>query len=130
MQVPEIIKNISTLPLMQRIFIIENVLQTVKNDVLKQIETNQADNIQVFYQIFLLNNQMRKYLGYYDIVHVSQTISQNAIDLIHRFHLSHNLQIPDSIIGATAIAHNISLFTYNTKDFKFMPNIELYQDNK
>ena len=73
-------------------------------------------------------NQMRKYLRYYDVVHVSQIVSQNAVDLIRNFHLSHNLQIPDSIIGATAIAHNIPLFTYNTKDFRFMPDIVLYQD--
>lgn len=57
MQAPEIIKNISTLPLIQRISIIENLLQTVKDDVLKQLEAGQADDIRVFYQIFLLNNE-------------------------------------------------------------------------
>lgn len=73
-------------------------------------------------------NQMRKYLRYYDIFHVTQTVSQKAIELIYNFHLSHNLQIPDSIIGATAIFYNIPLFTYNTKDFNFMPNIVLYEN--
>ena len=57
MQTPEIIQNISTLPLMQRISIIENLLQTVKDDVLKQMETNKADNIRVFYHFFLLKNE-------------------------------------------------------------------------
>jgi len=70
-------------------------------------------------------NQMRKYLKYYDFIHVSQFISEKAVDLIHSFHLSHNLQIPDAIIGATALVYEIPLFTYNTKDFIFMPKIEL-----
>lgn len=31
----------------------------------------------------------------------------HSIDLIEKFRLSHNLQIPDAIIGATAIVHQI-----------------------
>ncbi len=69
---------------------------------------------------------MRKYLQYYDIVHTTKAVSEKALELVEAFHLSHNLQIPDAIIGATAIVNNISLFTYNLKDFKFMPNIKLY----
>ena len=54
------------------------------------------------------------------------TMAQMAIDLIANFKLSHGLQIPDAIIGATAIVYDIPLYTYNIKDFKFMPNINLY----
>ncbi len=71
-------------------------------------------------------DQMRKYLKYYDFVHISKPVSEKAVELIHNFHLSHNLQIPDAIIGATALVYKIPLFTYNTKDFKFMPNLILY----
>ncbi len=42
------------------------------------------------------------------------------------FKLSHNLTIPDAIIGAMSIVSDLPLFTYNKKDFKFMPGIELY----
>ena len=73
-------------------------------------------------------NQMRKYLRYYDLIHISKPVSEKAVELIYHFHLSHNLQIPDAIIGATAIVYEIPLFTYNTKDFKFMPNIILYNN--
>ncbi len=72
--------------------------------------------------------KMRKYLQYYDIVQITQTISEKAIELVHDFHLSNNLQIPDAIIGATAIVCNIPLFTYNLKDFKYMPEINLYDN--
>jgi predicted nucleic acid-binding protein len=70
--------------------------------------------------------QMKKKLRYFDIVHVDKAISKMAIDLIAEFKLSHGLQIPDAIIGATAIVYKIPLYTYNVKDFKFMPNIKLY----
>lgn len=73
-------------------------------------------------------NKMRKYLQYYDIVQITEQISEKAIELIYDFHLSHNLQIPDAIIGATAIEYNIPLFTYNLKDFRFMPEIKLYNN--
>ena len=74
-------------------------------------------------------SQMRKYLKFYDFIHVSKQVSEKAVELICNFHLSHNLQIPDAIIGATALVYEIPLFTYNTKDFKFMPNIVLYNND-
>lgn len=70
--------------------------------------------------------QMKKKLRYFDIVHIDKNISQMAVDLIAKFKLSHGLQIPDAIIGATAIVYEIPLYTYNIKDFKFMPNIKIY----
>jgi predicted nucleic acid-binding protein len=39
----------------------------------------------------------------------------------------HGLLIPDAIIAATAISFNLKLFTYNTKDFIFIPGIRLYE---
>ena len=71
--------------------------------------------------------QMKKRLRYFDVVQVDKAISKMAIDLIAEFKLSHGLQIPDAIIGATAIVYQIPLYTYNVKDFKFMPNINLYE---
>jgi predicted nucleic acid-binding protein len=70
-------------------------------------------------------NQMKKVLKYYDVLHFDQEISEKAIQLIDNYKLSHNLQIPDAIIGATALVHNIPLFTYYLKDFQFMPNLSL-----
>jgi len=70
--------------------------------------------------------QMKKKCRYFDILHVNTEVSLLAIELIANFKLSHGLQIPDAIIGATAIVYNVPLYTYNVKDFKFMPNIKLY----
>jgi predicted nucleic acid-binding protein len=70
--------------------------------------------------------QMKKKIKYYDVVHFDEKISEKAVELIEKFKLSHQLQIPDAIIGATAIVHKIELFTYNKKDFDFMPHLQLH----
>ena len=70
--------------------------------------------------------RMKKNLRFYDIVHVDSCISKMAVEFIENFNLSHSIQIPDAIIGATAIVYGIPLYTYNIKDFNFMPNINIY----
>ena len=70
--------------------------------------------------------QMKKKIKYFDVIQFDDQVSEKSIELISQFRLSHDLQIPDAIIGATAIVHQIPLFTYNLKDFRFMPNIILH----
>lgn len=69
--------------------------------------------------------QMKKKLKFYDSIQIDIQTSVLATELIEKFRLSHSLLIPDAIIGATAIIHQIPLFTYNIKDFSFMPNLQL-----
>ena len=70
--------------------------------------------------------QMKKKIKYFDVIQFDDQVSEKSIELISQFRLSHDLQIPDAIIGATAIVHQIPLFTYNLKDFRFMPDIILH----
>jgi len=53
-------------------------------------------------------------------------VSVKSIELIQLFKLSHDLQIPDAIIGAMIFVFDLPLFTYNKKDFKFMLGIKLH----
>jgi predicted nucleic acid-binding protein len=71
--------------------------------------------------------QMKKKIKFYDVVQIDEAISQKAIEIIETYKLSHGLQIPDAIIAATAIVHQIPLYTYNTRDFDFLPGIIFYQ---
>ncbi|MEO1212497.1 MAG: type II toxin-antitoxin system VapC family toxin [Bacteroidota bacterium] len=71
--------------------------------------------------------RMKSRIKYFDSVEVNENISKHAQGLIEGFSLSHGLSIPDAIIGSTAVIHEIELFTYNLKDFRFIPNIKLYQ---
>ena len=44
-----------------------------------------------------------EFLGEFKLIHLSEQISQKAIELIESYKLSHGLLIPDAIIAATAI---------------------------
>ncbi len=70
--------------------------------------------------------QMKKKIKYFDVIDIDAETSKLATTLIEKFKLSHGLQIPDAIIGATSVIHRIPLFTYNLKDFNFIPNLNLY----
>jgi len=72
---------------------------------------------------------MQAKIKQYNILHINEEVSKQAIELVNKFKLSHNLQIPDAIIGAMSVVYNIELFTYNLKDFKFIPDIKLYTPN-
>jgi predicted nucleic acid-binding protein len=69
--------------------------------------------------------QMKRKMRYYDVVDIDIATSKLAADLVENYKLSHNLQIPDAIIAATAVIHQIPLFTYNVKDSAFIPGIKL-----
>lgn len=71
--------------------------------------------------------EMKKKIKYYDVIEVDVEISKLATQLIDQFNLSHGLLIPDAIIAASAVVHQIELFTYNVKDFQFIPDIKLYE---
>lgn len=57
---------------------------------------------------------------------LDRSITNEAINLIEQYSKSHGLQIPDALIAATAICHDMELLTYNIKDFKFIKEIKLF----
>jgi predicted nucleic acid-binding protein len=69
---------------------------------------------------------LKKKIKNYYIINFNDEISDKSLNLIENYSLSENLQIPDAIIGATAIVFDMVLFTYNRKDFQFMPGIRLF----
>ncbi|MCO6493347.1 MAG: type II toxin-antitoxin system VapC family toxin [Phaeodactylibacter sp.] len=70
---------------------------------------------------------MKKKIRYYDFIEIDIPVSKLALELVEQFNLSHGLKIPDAIIAATAVVHQIELHTYNVKDFRFVPDIRLYE---
>lgn len=71
--------------------------------------------------------QMKKKINYFDIVQIDVISSKLAISLIEKYRLSHGLAIPDALIAASAISVQMELFTYNLKDFSFIPDLKLYK---
>lgn len=54
-------------------------------------------------------------------------ISNTFLHLMENYSLSHKLSLPDALIAATALAHDIELYTLNEKDFNFISTLKLYQ---
>jgi len=52
-----------------------------------------------------------------EIIPVSTAISDRAIQLIDAYALSHSLQLGDALIAATALEHDLTVLTANTKHF-------------
>ena len=71
--------------------------------------------------------QMKKKIKYFDFVQIDAISSKLAISLIEKYRLSHGLAIPDALIAASAISVQMELFTYNLKDFSFIPDLKLYK---
>ena len=69
--------------------------------------------------------RIRKQLGAFHLVHISNLISETAIQLIERYAKSHHLQIPDALIAATALSTQSELLTLNVRDFKFIAGLSL-----
>ena len=70
--------------------------------------------------------QMKKKIKHFNVIHLNEDASQKAVDIMSAYRLSNGLAIPDALIGAMALAYDLELYTYNLKDFKFLPGIKLY----
>ena len=71
-------------------------------------------------------SKITKKLGRFNIALINNEITIQAFDLIEKYRLSHGLLLPDAFIAATALMGDLQLFTYNTRDFKFISDLELY----
>ncbi len=65
----------------------------------------------------------------FNIALINNNISEEAIELIEKYRLSHGLAIPDAIIAATTKIIELELFTYNIKDYRFIDKLKLYNYN-
>ena len=65
-----------------------------------------------------------------EILPINTFISAMAVKLVKEYSLSHKLSLPDAIIGATGIYHNLQLYTLNVKDFIFLEDVKLFSLKK
>ena len=71
--------------------------------------------------------KIRKDLNKIPVLHIDPSISEMAVNLVEQYCLSHKTDLEDALIAATAILYQIELYTLNIKDFRFIPNLKLYQ---
>ena len=67
-----------------------------------------------------------KGLNAINIIHTNEAISKKGLELVQRYGLSHTLAVPDAFIAATALVHDLPLYTLNLKDFRFIDGLRLY----
>ena len=72
-------------------------------------------------------NAISKKINRFGVLLINEAINLRAIDLVQTYRLSHGLALADAIIAATAIQTELELFTYNTKDFKFISKHSLFR---
>ena len=71
--------------------------------------------------------QLEKRLRMFYQLDMPQENFQVARDLIKIYSLSHGLRLADALIAANALIYNLELFTLNTKDFRFIPELILHK---
>ena len=68
---------------------------------------------------------LEKFLTRYQILKITDEISDRAVDLLKQYYLSHSLLIADGLIAATALIHNKAFITKNQRDFRFIAGLNL-----
>jgi predicted nucleic acid-binding protein len=68
---------------------------------------------------------LEKFLNRYQILKITDQISDRAGDLLKQYFLSHGLLIADGLIAATALVHNEVFVSKNQRDFHFIAGLNL-----
>ncbi len=69
--------------------------------------------------------KLQSFLNMFEIIHLDHTTSKKALELVAKYAKSHSLDIPDAMIAASCLINSAKLFTYNMKDFRFIPDLTL-----
>lgn len=69
--------------------------------------------------------QIEQLLSKFHYLSLNNDIDKTAFSLVKEYAKSHTLDIPDALIAATTLQNKATLLTYNTKDFRFIPNLIL-----
>ena len=68
---------------------------------------------------------LERFIGRFDVLPITESISERAVGLLKRYRLSHGLLIADALIAATAIENGISLVSKNQRDYRFIDGLKL-----
>ncbi len=68
--------------------------------------------------------EIKKLIDNFPLLVITPNISRQAISLIDTYSNSHGLLLADALIAGTAIENDLTLVTYNIKDFKFINGLK------
>lgn len=67
---------------------------------------------------------VESYLSRFELHHIDSTVSSRTIELIRAYSNTSGLLLADALIAATCLEHNLTLVTYNVKDFMFIEDLK------
>lgn len=68
---------------------------------------------------------LERFLQRFQLLKVTESISDRAADLLRQYRLSHGLLIPDAMIAATALDYNEPFVSKNQRDYRFIAGLNL-----
>lgn len=71
--------------------------------------------------------KMKKHLANLRQIPIDEETSILTLSLLETYALSHRLNLPDALIAATALRHNLNLYTLNIKDFRYIEGLSLHK---
>lgn len=69
--------------------------------------------------------KIEKYLNRFELIHFDKRVSQRSIELVRTYSKSHGLMLPDAIVEATCLENDLTLMTYNVKDFRYIKGLKI-----
>lgn len=70
-------------------------------------------------------HNLETFLRRFQLLKITEPISDRAVSLLQQYRLSHGLLIADALIAATAMEHNQPFITKNQRDFRFLTGLDL-----
>ncbi|MEQ9377395.1 MAG: type II toxin-antitoxin system VapC family toxin [Imperialibacter sp.] len=71
-------------------------------------------------------NKINQDLSHLKVLDIDKPTCEMFMKLMNKYSLSHNLTLGDGLIAATAITHDLPLYTLNLKDFKYIEGVRLW----
>ncbi len=71
--------------------------------------------------------KIERYLTRFELIHFDKAISRKTIELIRTYSKSHGLMFGDAVIAATCLENDLTLITYNVKDFRLINGLKITQ---
>jgi predicted nucleic acid-binding protein len=72
-------------------------------------------------------DRLQSALASYGVIWPSSEDCDKALDVFREYHLSHNAGLLDVLIGQTAVALSVPLYTFNQRHYQFVPELQTTQ---
>lgn len=98
---------------------------------LKGLETKTISNLVTFELVQGLSskNELKKleeFISKFDVLNLNTEIQELGLNIYKEYKFSHEVEIIDCLIAATAIHYNLILVTKNIKHFKSIKNLKTF----